>query len=157
MRVPLYTSMLAALALGFVVAGDCSAADITQAIAGTQTLQQQNSMNRTMASSRPGQLASSLRDPQPQLHIPDEWRNPLVQNAPRDSFRPRSDRDSGLDLPELGSVQVGSLKERTEEIAHRFKSEGLPVARLWQTNSSLISLGLNNKGKPGLWLTKKLP
>jgi hypothetical protein len=160
MRVPLYTSMLAALALSFVVAGDCSAADITQAIAGTQSLQQQNSANR--ASSRPGQLATSLRDPLPQLHIPDEWRNPPVQNAPRDSFKPRGGRDSGLELPELGSVQAGSLqagslKERTEEIAHRFKSEGLPVARLWQTNSSLISLGLNNKGKPGLWLTKKLP
>jgi hypothetical protein len=96
MRVPLYTSMLAALALGFVATRDCSAADITQAIAGTQAVQ---------------------------------------QHAPRDLFMPRSGRDSRFDLPELGSVQAGSLK----------------------TNSSLISLGLNSKGKPGLWLTKKLP
>jgi hypothetical protein len=37
----------------------------------------------------------------------------------------------------------------------RFHREGLPVARLWENHSALISLGLNAKGKPGLWLVQK--
>ncbi len=44
---------------------------------------------------------------------------------------------------------------RVEELALRFHREGLPLARLWETKSALVSLGLNPKGKPGLWLTQK--
>jgi len=44
---------------------------------------------------------------------------------------------------------------RVEELALRFHREGLPIARLWENKSALISLGLNGKGKPGLWLTQK--
>jgi len=36
-----------------------------------------------------------------------------------------------------------------------FRREGLPVARLWENNSTLLHLGLNQKGKPGLWLVQK--
>ena len=44
---------------------------------------------------------------------------------------------------------------RVEELALRFHREGLPLARLWENKSALVSLGLNPKGKPGLWLTQK--
>jgi hypothetical protein len=44
---------------------------------------------------------------------------------------------------------------RAEAFAQRFHREGLPVARLWESHSALISLGLNQKGKPGLWLVQK--
>ena len=44
---------------------------------------------------------------------------------------------------------------RVEELALRFHREGLPIARLWENKSALVSLGLNGKGKPGLWLTQK--
>ena len=44
---------------------------------------------------------------------------------------------------------------RVEEMALRFHREGLPLARLWENKSALVSLGLNPKGKPGLWLTQK--
>jgi hypothetical protein len=37
----------------------------------------------------------------------------------------------------------------------RFHHEGLPLARLWENKSALVSLGLNPKGKPGLWITQK--
>jgi hypothetical protein len=44
---------------------------------------------------------------------------------------------------------------RVEELALRFHREGLPIARLWENKSALVSLGLNSKGKPGLWITQK--
>jgi hypothetical protein len=44
---------------------------------------------------------------------------------------------------------------RVKQIAEHFHREGLPVARLWETHSALLSLGLNGRGKPGLWLVQK--
>ena len=44
---------------------------------------------------------------------------------------------------------------RAQAFADRFRREGLPVARLWENHSALVSLGLNQKGKPGLWLVQK--
>jgi hypothetical protein len=44
---------------------------------------------------------------------------------------------------------------RVEELALRFHREGLPIARLWENKSALVSLGLNSKGKPGLWIIQK--
>jgi hypothetical protein len=38
----------------------------------------------------------------------------------------------------------------------RVRREGLPLARLWESRSALLSLGLSPKGKPGLWLTQKI-
>jgi hypothetical protein len=43
----------------------------------------------------------------------------------------------------------------TEAFARQFHREGLPVARLWENKSALVSLGLNQRGKPGLWLVQK--
>jgi hypothetical protein len=39
----------------------------------------------------------------------------------------------------------------------RIRREGVPIARLWNSKSALLSLGLNEKGKPGLWLIQKIP
>lgn len=41
------------------------------------------------------------------------------------------------------------------ELAQRFRREGLPIARLWQNHEAMLSLGLNQRGKPGLWLVQK--
>jgi len=38
----------------------------------------------------------------------------------------------------------------------RVRREGLPFARLWESRSALLSIGLSPKGKPGLWLTQKV-
>lgn len=43
-----------------------------------------------------------------------------------------------------------------QALAHRVHREGLPVARLWENKSALVSLGLNQKGKPGLWIIQKI-
>jgi hypothetical protein len=53
---------------------------------------------------------------------------------------------------DAGEARVMS---RAESFARRFHREGLPVARLWENHSALLSLGLNAKGKPGLWLVQK--
>jgi hypothetical protein len=61
-----------------------------------------------------------------------------------------------LQLPDLGAnVTQSRIPSRAEELARRVHREGLPVARLWQNKSALVSLGLNDKGKPGLWLIQK--
>jgi len=60
---------------------------------------------------------------------------------------------SALNLGE-SSFQTMS---RAEMLARRAPREGLPVARLWESKSTLLSIGLNNKRKPGLWLTFPTP
>jgi hypothetical protein len=39
---------------------------------------------------------------------------------------------------------------------HRVHREGVPIIRLWNSKSALLSIGLNQKGKPGLWLIQKV-
>jgi hypothetical protein len=62
-----------------------------------------------------------------------------------------------IELPALGT-EGGRRRvpSRVEEFARRVHREGLPVARLWENKSALVSLGLNNKGKPGLWVIQKM-
>lgn len=44
-----------------------------------------------------------------------------------------------------------------QRIVDRVRREGLPIARLWRSNSALLSIGLNQRGKPGIWFTKTIP
>jgi hypothetical protein len=61
-----------------------------------------------------------------------------------------------LQLPGLGSEGARApMRSRAEEFVQRARREGLPVARLWENKSALVHLGLNQKGKPGLWLVQK--
>jgi hypothetical protein len=43
-----------------------------------------------------------------------------------------------------------------EKFVGRMHREGLPIARLWKSESALLSIGLNKRGKPGVWFTKTL-
>jgi len=62
-----------------------------------------------------------------------------------------------LQLPLLGvDTPRARIPGRVEEFARRVRREGLPVARLWENKSALVSLGLNQKGKPGLWIIQKI-
>jgi hypothetical protein len=57
------------------------------------------------------------------------------------------------ELPALGS---NGMHGRTlQDYVQRVHREGLPMARLFETKSALVHLGLNPKGKPGLWLVQK--
>jgi hypothetical protein len=66
----------------------------------------------------------------------------------------------GAEQPDRFSQLGGDLPQRRimgrpEEIVNRFRHEGLPVARLWENHAALVSLGLNQRGKPGLWIIQK--
>ena len=43
-----------------------------------------------------------------------------------------------------------------ENMAHNFRRQGLPVARLFQNGNLLVHLRLSPKGKPGLWFVREL-
>ena len=59
-------------------------------------------------------------------------------------------------LPGLGAGASGRIMSRPEMLARNFKREGLPLARLFQSENSLVHVGLSPKGKPGLWFVEKL-
>ena len=42
-----------------------------------------------------------------------------------------------------------------QDFVRKVHREGLPVARLFETKSALVHLGLSPRGKPGLWLVQK--
>jgi hypothetical protein len=57
----------------------------------------------------------------------------------------------------LGSLGTQSrMDSPMQALAHRVHREGVPVARLWENKSALVSLGLNQRGKPGLWIIQKI-
>jgi hypothetical protein len=61
-----------------------------------------------------------------------------------------------LALPTMGGDGHGVRDQSpTEQLARQVHREGLPLARLWQNEQALVSLGLNRKGKPGLWIIQK--
>jgi hypothetical protein len=68
-----------------------------------------------------------------------------------------------VEEPSLGNTGLGNTglamknTSRAEELTRRLHREGLPVARLWETRSALVSLGLSPRGKPGIWLIQKVP
>jgi hypothetical protein len=49
------------------------------------------------------------------------------------------------------------VMSQPETLLHRVHREGVPIVRLWNSHSALLSIGLNQKGKPGLWLIQKIP
>jgi hypothetical protein len=109
--------------------------------------------------SRPAAGAAAPHPPHldlrpPSAHAPGDFPG---ASADRPSWgRPRAPGSRENNLPSLGA-DAGEVRvmSRAESFARRFHREGLPVARLWENHSALLSLGLNAKGKPGLWLVQK--
>jgi hypothetical protein len=59
-----------------------------------------------------------------------------------------------VQLPSLGPDGMHA-RPTIQDFVHKVHREGLPVARLFETKSALVHLGLSPKGKPGLWLVQK--
>jgi len=57
--------------------------------------------------------------------------------------------------PAFGGLAPTRMESPLQALARRVHHEGVPVARLWENKSALVSLGLNQKGKPGLWIIQK--
>lgn len=65
--------------------------------------------------------------------------------------------DDRFERPALGAVEPRfRMMSQPEILARRLHREGLPVARLWESKSAFLSIGLNQRGKPGLWLIQKV-
>ena len=60
-------------------------------------------------------------------------------------------------LPGGSNVATLRMESKVQELERRVPHEGLPIARLWETKTALLHVGLNPKGKPGLWLIQKVP
>jgi hypothetical protein len=64
--------------------------------------------------------------------------------------------DNRVQARALGMGELNfSVMSQAETFARRVHQEGLPIARLFESKSALLSIGLNKKGKPGLWFTQK--
>ena len=85
-------------------------------------------------------------------HMPDMADDSGDRNFP--SRRPKLSAQDAPQLPELGAGS-GRARPTVQEFVRRVHKEGLPVARLFEGKSALVHLGLNPKGKPGLWLVQK--
>ena len=67
---------------------------------------------------------------------------------------PQTVAQQPLELPLLGADGMHS-RATIQDLVQRVHREGLPVARLFETKSALLHLGLSPRGKPGLWLVQK--
>jgi hypothetical protein len=63
-----------------------------------------------------------------------------------DRYQPRAVGLGETSFRTMGQAQI---------LALRIRREGLPIARLLESKSALLSIGLNQRGKPGLWVTQK--
>jgi hypothetical protein len=79
---------------------------------------------------------------------------PAADDAPGSAAR---HLDGSEDKHASGLAQLSLAKPMSpaEAFARRVHQEGLPVARLFESKSALVSVGLNQRGKPGLWLIQK--
>jgi hypothetical protein len=100
----------------------------------------------TEASKVPPRPVLDLRAPDPKLDVAQDAEVPFPS-------RPRAFGSS--ETVPASAPAFHFQDSRVKQIAERFHREGLPVARLWETHSALLSLGLNGRGKPGLWLVQK--
>jgi hypothetical protein len=86
----------------------------------------------------------------------------MVTTAPRNrSFAAQLPRQStGPQEPvpvPVSALASDGMRQRPaiQDFVRRVHHEGLPVARLFESKSALLHLGLSPKGKPGLWLVQK--
>jgi hypothetical protein len=87
---------------------------------------------------------------------------PNLENVVKSVFPSGRSHTLGADSENRNSLALGAdawqdrPSERIANLASRVHREGLPIARLWENKSALVSLGLNQRGKPGLWFTQKM-
>jgi hypothetical protein len=89
-----------------------------------------------------------LRAPSPAVDVSEKTSFPSMSR--RQSLGPQEP----VKLPALGADGMRS-RPGIQDFVRRVHREGLPVARLFESKSALVHLGLSPKGKPGLWLVQK--
>jgi hypothetical protein len=96
----------------------------------------------------PGQHLD-LRAPSPTVEVPEK-----TASLPSMWHRRTLGSQEPVRLPVLGADNMRS-RAGLQDFVQRVRHEGLPVARLFESKSALVHLGLSPKGKPGLWLVQK--
>src|SRR5271154_4085525 len=82
-----------------------------------------------------------------------EERAPVFPSAI--THRPFATPEETPQLPNFGAGNA-TIRPPLAELARHIQHEGLPIARLWENHSALVHIGLNQKGKPGIWLVQKV-
>ena len=95
--------------------------------------------------SPPPRLMMLPARPRLDLRVPDIAK-------PADGYRSAP----GMNAPAF-RLPIAKPKSPAEALVTRARREGLPVARLWENDHALVSLGFNQKGQAGLWLIQKFP
>jgi hypothetical protein len=110
---------------------------------------------QSRAQSQPAVMPQHL-DLRAPSHLPEATQSSSPERSFGDfpSRRQALGPQDSMQLPALGSNGVRA-RPTIQEFVHRVHQEGLPVARLFEGKSALVHLGLNPKGKPGLWLVQK--
>jgi hypothetical protein len=86
------------------------------------------------------------------LRPPSEFRSaPPAESFP--SVHRQVAESDTVRLPALGNTTL--TQNTMQDLARRVRHEGLPIARIFEGKSSLVHVGFNQKGKPGLWLVQK--
>jgi hypothetical protein len=90
--------------------------------------------------------------------MPGARRNEIGHTRGPVALASHSDNDTEYSSrPGLGTREAGfPVMTQQETWLHRVHREGVPIVRLWNSKSALLSIGFNQKGKPGLWLTQKV-
>jgi hypothetical protein len=96
-----------------------------------------------------GSSRSALAAPPPR-HL--DLRPPANTELAASQTGPEAANDYPAGLSRLRLLRIAT---HGDTFVQRFGREGLPLARLWENHSALLSLGLSPRGKPGLWLLQK--
>src|ERR1700691_1476003 len=86
---------------------------------------------------------------------------PPTLDSLKSALNTQSMRPHALGQEERNGLTLGAdawqdkPSSRMADLVRRVHREGLPIARLWENHSALVSLGLNQRGKPGLWIIQK--
>jgi hypothetical protein len=96
----------------------------------------------------PGQHLD-LRAPSPAVDVLEK-----TPSFPSMSRRHSLGSQEQVQPPALGPDGMRS-RLPVQDFVRRVRREGLPIARLFESKSALVHLGLSPKGKPGLWLVQK--
>jgi hypothetical protein len=110
-----------------------------------------NAMSRPGVTEHTSPMRLDLRAPAQSLTA--EERTPNFPSAL--AHRRFAATEETSQLPSLGAGNP-RVRAPLPELARHIQHEGLPIARLWENHSALVHIGLNQRGKPGLWLVQKI-
>ncbi len=88
--------------------------------------------------------------------FPDSPHRPLMSARTVPHLEAAGANSAAWSAPAAGASSTGHIISPMETLAHNFRQQGLPMARLFENKYSLVHLGLDPRGKPGLWILHKL-